>query len=94
MRHGTYEHEALGKLGLPWSGDLPAGGRLAKTFSELASIHDCCTCKGTRSGRHGDRGRQKLANHMGNFWETQTLKHRANPKERRSTSNGPQGAES
>ena len=38
MRHGTDEQETLGKLVLPWSGDLQAGGKLAKTFSELTSI--------------------------------------------------------
>ena len=43
MRHGTDEQGTLGKLVLPWSGDLPAGGKLIKTFSELASIDDCCT---------------------------------------------------
>ena len=94
MRHGTGEQETLGKLVLPWSGDLPAGGKLAKTLLELTSIHDCCMCNGMWSGQHGGRGRQKLANHMGNFWETQTLKHRAHPRERSSTSNGAQGAPS
>ena len=93
MRHGTDEQETLGKLVLPWSGDLPAEGKLAETSSELTSIHDCCTCKGTWSGRRGGRGRQKLANHMENFWETQTLKHRAHPKERSSSGNGAQGAQ-
>ena len=64
MRHGVDSHETLGKLGLPWSGDLLAGCKLAKTFWELVSIHDRCTCKGTWLGRPGGRGRQKLANHM------------------------------
>ena len=91
MRHEANSYETLGKLGLPWSRDLLAGGKLAKTFWELMSIHDSCTCEGTWFGRPGGRGRQKLANHMGNFWETQTLKHRAHPRERSSTSNGAQG---
>ena len=47
-----------------------------------------CTCKGTWFGQPGGRGRQKLAIHMGNFWETQTLKHIAHPRGRSSTSNG------
>ena len=94
MRHGTDEQETLGKLVLPWSGDLPAGGQLAKTFSELTSIRDCRACMGTWSGRHGGRGGQRPANRMGNFWETQTLKHIAHPTERSSTSNGAQGAQS
>ena len=94
MRHGTGEQESLGKLLLPWSRDLPAGGKLAKTLSELTSVHDCSTRKGTRSGRHGGGGRQTLANHMENFWEIQTLKDRAHPTERSSTSNGAQGAQS
>ena len=94
MRHGVDSQETLGKLGLPWSGDLLAGGKVAIPFWELVSIHDRCTCEGTWFGRPGGRGRQKLANHMGNFWETQTLKHRAHPRERSSTSNGAQGAPS
>ena len=93
MRHGTDEQETLGKLVLPWSMDLPAGGKLAKSFWELTSIHDCCKCTGMWSGRRGGRGRRKLTNHMENFWETQTLKHRAHPKERSSSGNGAQGAQ-
>ena len=93
MRHGTGEQETLGKLLLPWSADLPAEGKLAKTFSELTSVHDCCTCKGTWSGRLGGRCRQKLPKHMGNFWETQTLKRRARPKERSPISNGAKAAQ-
>ena len=94
MRHGLDSQETLGKLGLPWSGDLLAGGKLVKTFWELVSIHDRCTREGTWFGRPGGRGRQKLANHMGNFWETQIPEHLAHPRERRSTSNDAQGAES
>ena len=94
MRHGTDEQETLGKLVLQWSGDLLAGGKLAKTFWELTPIHDSCTCKGTWFGRPGGRGWQKLANYIGNFWETHTLKHRAHPRERSSTGNGAQGATS
>ena len=55
MRHGVDSHETLGKLGLPWSGDLLAGGKLAKTLWELVSIHDRCTCKGTLFVRPGGR---------------------------------------
>ena len=90
MRHGVDSHETLGRLGLPRSGGLLAEGKLAKTLWEVMSMHDRCTCKGTWFGRPGGRGRQKLANHMGNFWETQTLKHRAHPRGRSSTSNGAQ----
>ena len=67
MRHGVDSQETLGKLGLPGSGDLLAEGKLAKTFWEVMSMHDRCTCKGTWFDRPGGRGRQKLANHMGNF---------------------------
>ena len=94
MRHGVDSHETLGKLGLPRSGDLLAGGKLAKTFWEVMSMHDHWTCKGTWFGRPGGRGRQKLANHMGNFWETEAFEHRAHPRERSSTSKGAQGAPS
>ena len=74
LRHVADELETLGKLVLPWSGDLPGGSKLVKTLSARTSIHECCTCRGTWAGRHCDRCKQKLANDTGNFWETPTLK--------------------
>ena len=91
MRHGVDSQETLGRVGLACRCLWLGGGKLAKTFWELMSVYDRCTSEGMWFGRPGGRGRQKLANHMGNFWETQILKHRAHPRERSSTSNGAQG---